>query len=84
MSNITLHVELGQDNNFTTSSTRIQSSNTRELGRFAGRININQCLELRNRPSNNVFSVKLIDNITDTLADEEYEYMVILSFERIG
>jgi hypothetical protein len=84
MSNITLHVELGQDNNFTTSSTRIQSSNTRELGRFAGRININQCLELRNRPSNNVFSVKLIDNITNTLADEEYEYMVRLSFERIG
>jgi propanediol dehydratase small subunit len=84
MSNITLHVDLGQDMNFTTSSTRIQSSNTRELGRFAGRININQCLELRNRPNNNVFSVKLIDNITDTLADEEYEYVIKLSFERIS
>lgn len=84
MSNITLHVELGQDMNFTTSSTRIQSSNIRELGRFGGRIDINQCLELRNRPSNSVFCVKLADNLTNTITLNEYEYIVKLNFERIG
>jgi hypothetical protein len=84
MSNITLHVELGQDMNFTTSSTRIQSSNIRELGRFAGRIDVNQCLELRNIPSNNVFSVKLIDNLTNAIPVYEYEYIIKLHFEKLG
>jgi phosphopantetheine adenylyltransferase len=84
MSNITLHLELGQDMNFTTSSTRIQSSNIRELGRFAGRIDVNQCLELRNRPSNSVFCVKLMDNLTNTITLNEYDYLIKLHFEKIG
>ena len=83
MSNITLHVELGEDTSLTTSATRIQATNTRELGRYAGRIDVNQCLELRNRPLNNVFSVKLIDNLTNTVAIGEYEYVVILNFEKL-
>lgn len=83
MSNITLYVELGQDSSLTTSPIRIQANNTRELGRFAGRIDINQCLELRNRPTNNIFSVKLVDNMTNAIAVDEYEYVINLNFERI-
>lgn len=83
MSNITLHIDLGQDQNFTTSSRYIQAGNIRELGRYGGRIDINRCLELRNRPTNNIFSVKLIDNITNAIAVKEYEYVIKLDFERI-
>ena len=83
MSNITLHIELGQDASLTTSATRVQAMNTRELGRYAGRIDINQCLELRNRPTNNIFSVKLIDSLTNTVALDEYEYVVQLNLEKI-
>lgn len=83
MSNITLHVELGQDTSLTTSATRIQATNTRELGRYGGRIDVNQCLELRNRPLNNFFSVKLIDNLTNTVAIGEYEYIIQLNFEKL-
>jgi hypothetical protein len=82
MSNITLHVDLGQDNNFTTTS-RIESRNTRELGRFVSRIDINQCFELRKIPTNNVFNVKLIDNLTNSEPLNEYEYVIKLNFERI-
>ena len=83
MSNITLHIELGQDASLTTSATRVQAMNTRELGRYAGRIDVNQCLELKNRPLNNVFSVKLIDNLTNSIALGEYEYVIQLNFEKI-
>ena len=83
MSNITLHIDLGQDQNFTTSSRYIQASHTREIGRYGGRIDINRCLELRNRPTNNIFSVKLIDNLTNVTPVLEYEYVIKLDFERI-
>ena len=56
MSNISLHIELGQDTSLTTSATRVQASNTRELGRYGGRIDINMRLELKNRPTNNIFA----------------------------
>ena len=45
MSNITLHIELGQDASLTTSATRVQAMNTREIGRYVGRIDVNQSLE---------------------------------------
>jgi hypothetical protein len=57
--------------------------NTRELGRYAGRIDINMRLELKNRPTNNIFSVKLIDNITNTIATDEYKYVLQLKFEKL-
>ena len=53
MSSITLHVELGQDTVMTTSPTQVIARNTRELGRFIPRIDVNQSFVLNNRPQNN-------------------------------
>lgn len=83
MSNITLHIELGQDASLIASATRVQAMNTRELGRYAGRIDINMRLELKNRPTNNIFSVKLIDNVTNTIATDECEYVIQIKLEKL-
>jgi hypothetical protein len=83
MSNITLHVDLGQDTITTTSPTQVVSRNTRELGRFIPRIDVNQIIELRSRPQNNTFSVKLMDNLTNLVSTLDYEYIIQLHFEMI-
>lgn len=83
MSSITLHVELGQDTVMTTSPTQVIARNTRELGRFIPRIDVNQSFVLNNRPQNNTFSVKLIDNLTGLVSIDDYEYIVQLTFEKI-
>lgn len=83
MSSITLHVELGQDTVMTTSPTQVIARNTRELGRFIPRIDVNQSFVLNNRPQNNTFSVKLIDNLTGLVSTDDYEYIVQLTFEMI-
>jgi hypothetical protein len=83
MSNITLHIDLGQDTVTTTSPTQVVSRNTRELGRFIPRIDVNQTIELRSRPQNNTFSVKLIDNLTNLVSTSDYEYIIQLQFELI-
>jgi hypothetical protein len=83
MSNITLHVELGQDTVMTTSPTQVVARNTRELGRFLPRIDVNQTMILKSRPQNNVFSVVLFDNLTNSVSTENYEYIVQLTFEKI-
>ena len=83
MSNITLHIDLGQDTVTTTSPTQVVSRNTRELGRFIPRIDVNQTIELRSRPQNNTFSVKLIDSLTNLVSTEVYDYIVQLHFEKI-
>jgi hypothetical protein len=83
MSNITLHVDLGQDTVTTTSPIQVVSRNTRELGRFIPRIDVNQTIELRSRPQNNTFSVKLMDNLTNLVSTTDYEYIIQLHFERL-
>jgi hypothetical protein len=83
MSNITLHIDLGQDTVTTTSPTQVVSRNTRELGRFIPRIDVNQTIELRSRPQNNTFSVKLIDNLTNLVSTLNYKYIIQLQFEKI-
>ncbi len=83
MSNITLHIDLGQDTVTTTSPTQVVSRNTRELGRFIPRIDVNQTIELRSRPQNNTFSVKLMDNLTNLVSTLDYEYIIQLHFEMI-
>lgn len=83
MSNITLYVELGQDTVMTTSPTQVTARNTRELGRFIPRIDVNQTMILKNRPQNNRFSVVLFDNSTNSVSTEYYEYLIQLSFEKI-
>ena len=83
MSSITLHVELGQDTVMTTSPTQVIARNTRELGRFIPRIDVNQSFVLNNRPQNNVFSVKLIDNLTGLVSTDDYEYILQLCFDKI-
>ena len=82
MSNITLHVDLGQDTILTTSPTQVVSRNTRELGRFIPRVDVNQTIELRSRPTNNTFSVKLMDNLTNLVSTLDYEYIIQLHFEK--
>lgn len=82
MSNITLHVDLGQDTVSTTSPTQVVSRNTRELGRFIPRVDVNQTIELRSRPTNNTFSVKLMDNLTNLVSTLDYEYIIQLHFEK--
>lgn len=83
MSNITLHIDLGQDTVTTTSPTQVVSRNTRELGRFIPRIDVNQTILLRSRPQNNTFSVKLIDNLTNLVSTLNYKYIIQLQFEKI-
>jgi hypothetical protein len=83
MSNITLHIDLGQDTVTTTSPTQVVSRNTRELGRFIPRVDVNQTIELRSRPQNNTFSVKLMDNLTNLVSTLDYEYIIQLHFEMI-
>jgi hypothetical protein len=83
MSNISLHIELGQDTVMTTSPTQVIARNTRELGRFLPRIDVNQTMILKSRPQNNVFSVVLFDNLTNSVSTENYEYIVQLTFEKI-
>ena len=83
MSNITLHIDLGQDTVTTTSPTQVVSRNTRELGRFIPRVDVNQTIELRSRPQNNTFSVKLIDNLTNLVSTLNYKYIIQLQFEKI-
>ena len=83
MSNVTLYLDLGQDTVTTTSPIQVVSRNTRELGRFTPRVDVNQTIELRSRPQNNTFSVKLMDNITNLVSTEDYEYIIQLTFEKI-
>jgi hypothetical protein len=83
MSSITLHVELGQDTVMTTSPTQVVARNTRELGRFIPRIDVNQTMTLKSRPQQNTFSVVLFDNLTNSVSTENYEYIVQLTFEKI-
>lgn len=83
MPNIILHVDLGQNQSVTTSPTQMIAPNTQALGKFCPRININQTMFLQNRPSNNIFSVKLIDNITKLVSTEQFEYVIQLYFEKI-
>ena len=83
MSNITLHIDLGQDTVTTTSPTQVVSRNTRELGRFIPRVDVNQTIELHSRPQNNTFSVKLMDNLTNLVSTLDYEYIIQLHFEMI-
>lgn len=83
MSDITLHVDFGQDTVITTSPTQVVSRNTRELGRFIPRIDVNQTIELRSRPQNNTFNVKLIDSLTNLVSTTDFEYIIQLLFEKI-
>ena len=83
MSNVSLFVDLGQDTVMTTSPTQVVARNTREHGRFIPRIDVNQTIELRSRPQNNTFSVKLMDNLTNLVSTEDYEYIIQLTFEKI-
>ena len=83
MPNIILHVDLGQNLSLATSPTRMIAPNTQALGKFCPRIDINQKMFLQNRPSNNIFSVKLVDNITNLISTDEFEYVIQLHFEKI-
>jgi hypothetical protein len=83
MSNISLHIELGQDTVMTTSPTQVIARNTRELGRFHPRIDVNQTMILKSRPQNNTFSVVLFDNLTNSVSTENYEYIIQMTFERL-
>jgi hypothetical protein len=83
MSNITLHVELGQDTVMTTSPTQVIARNTRELGRFLPRIDVNQSMILKNRPQSNTFNVVLYDSLTGLVSTDDYEYIIQLCFEKI-
>jgi hypothetical protein len=83
MSNISLRVDLGQSTVLTTSPTEVASRNTRELGRFLPRIDVNQTIILKSRPSSNTFSVVLFDNLTNSVSTENYEYLIQLTFEKL-
>lgn len=82
MSNVSLHVDLGQDTVMTTSPTQVVAKET-QRNRFIPRIDVNQTIELRSRPQNNTFSVKLMDNLTNLVSTEDYEYIIQLTFEKI-
>ncbi len=84
MSEVILEIDLGQDKTFTTSKTRMEGKSKRELGRFLNRIDVNQELFLQNRPVNNVFSVRLMDNLTNSVSTENYEYVINLNLEKIN
>jgi hypothetical protein len=83
MSNINLEIELGQDKTLTTSPIKIEAKNSRTLGRFHNRIDVNQKIYLQNRPSSNIFSVRLINNLTNLVSTEDVEYIIQLTFEKI-
>ena len=84
MSEVILEIDLGQDKTFTTSKTRMEGKSKRELGRFLNRVEVNQELYLQNRQSNNIFKVRLMDNLTNTVSTENYEYVINLNLERIN
>ena len=82
MSSTIVQIDLCQSTVFTTSPIRIESKTTQALGCFVPRLDVNENM-LINRPLNNIFSVKLIDNTTKTISVNEYEYVIQIHFEKI-
>lgn len=80
---IILEVELGQDKTLITSPIMIEAKNSRVLGSFYNRIDVNQDIFLQNRPCNNIFSVRLMDNLTRLVSTDDIEYVIQLNFEKI-
>ena len=80
---LSLSIDLGQNDNFTTSSTQTIALITRKIGLITdfNRM-VNQPFYLKNRPNNNLFSVKIVD-ATDTIYALPYEYILTLHFEKI-
>ncbi len=91
-----LHMDLGQSKTFVSDDTVVRSKNTQCIGVLVlneesessflyGDKNINSCIFLQNRPSNNEFKVSL-----KTLSGDDWlsvnsinEYIINLSFEEI-
>lgn len=82
MSSTIVQIDLCQSTGFTTSPKRIESKKTHALGCFVPRLDVNESMTME-RPCNNIFSVKLIDNLTKTISTEDYEYVIQIHFERI-
>ena len=80
---LALSIDLGQTDNLTTSSTQTRALITRKIGLITDfkRI-VNQTFYLKNRPNNNLFSVKILDenNLIHTI---ENDYVLTLHFEKI-
>lgn len=82
MSSTIVEIDLCQSTGFTTSPIRIEGKKTLALGCFVPRLDVNETRTMV-RPCNNIFSVKLIDNLTKTISTVDYEYVIQLHFERI-
>jgi hypothetical protein len=79
MTSVIVEIDLCQSSAFTSSPIRIESKTTRSLGCFVPRLDVNESMTI-NRPLNNIFSVKLIDNATKKVSLEDYEYVIQIHF----
>lgn len=82
MSTTIVQIDLCQSNGLTSSPIRIEGKKTHSLGCFIPRLDVNMNMTME-RPCNNIFSVKLIDYVTNTISTEDFEYVIQIHFERI-
>lgn len=80
---LSLSVDLGQTEILTTKSNQTVAQITRKIGLISdNNRKVNQPFYLKNRPNNNIFSVKIQD-ATDSVYSIPYDYILTLHFEKI-
>lgn len=80
---LALSIDLGQTANFAIQQNKTNATNSRIIGMINDYNGlINQPFYLKHRPSNNSFSVKILNenNIVSTIP---YDYVLTLNFEKI-
>lgn len=82
---LSLFIDLGQTENLTTSSTQTIAKITRNIGLITDYNHmVNQPIYLKNRPNNNVFSVKIVDATNTVYTTNYYDYILTLHFELLA
>ena len=77
---LSLSIDLGQTANFTVQQNKTHASNSHIIGVINDMIN--PPIYLKSRPSNNLFSVKIL-NKNNTISTIENNYVLNLHFEKI-
>jgi hypothetical protein len=80
---LALSIDLGQTNNFYNLTNKTCSPNTRIVGIINDENTTNQPFYLNKKPSNNSFSVKILDG-TNAISLLNYKYILTLHFKKIN
>lgn len=82
MSSLFVKIDLGQSSVTTNSANFTGSQSTLSLGKFVNRYDTTNAIEIQ-RPTNNRFSVKIMDNLTNALTTEVFDYVIQIFLEPI-